>query len=204
MARSAINFPESCPDGAGPCGCDRRKFYTIASAEIPDLPEEWQYAHAEMPPDALTILDLLEFSARNIANPIKRGYHGFFGHYHLDFQRDEGLKEFVADVNRLLARNGIGFELTAEGKAMRLGPALLRDALANALFHSGDIETDRLLEEFRVVLFCRRTSKIGATASRNYGTLSSASKHLSLGPISERRQQHFLTRPYKRLGSGFF
>ena len=69
-----------------------------------------------MPPDALTIFDLLEFSARNIANPIKRGYHGFFGHYHLDFQRDEGLKEFVADVNRLLARNGIGFELTAEGK----------------------------------------------------------------------------------------
>ena len=142
-------FPESCHDGAGPCGCDRRKFYTIASAEIPDLPEDWQYAHAETPPDALTILDLLEFCARNIASPIKRGYHGFFGHYHLDFQRDEGLKEFVADVNRLLARNGIGFELTAEGTAMRLGPALLRDALANALFYSGDTETDRLLEESR-------------------------------------------------------
>jgi hypothetical protein len=93
------------------------------------------------------ILDLLEFCARNVARPIRRGYHSFFGHYHLDFQRDEGLKEFVADVNRLLARNGIGFELTDEGKATRLGPVLLRDALAGALFHSGDAETDRLLED---------------------------------------------------------
>ena len=99
------------------------------------------------------ILDLLEFCARNVATPIKRGYHGFFSHYHLDFEHDEGLKEFVADVNRLLARNGIGFELTAEGKAMRLGPAVLRVALADALFRSGDAETDRLLEDSRRLIF---------------------------------------------------
>ena len=142
-------FPEPCPDGAGPCGCDRRKFNTIASAEIPDLPEEWLFAYAETPPDPLTILDLLEFCARNVATPIKRNYHSFFQHYHLDFDRDEGVREFVADVNRLLARNGIGFELTTEGKAKRIGPPLLRDVLADALFHSGDAETDRLLEDSR-------------------------------------------------------
>jgi hypothetical protein len=142
-------FPAACPDGAGPCGCDARKFDAIARAEIPELPDQWLNAYTEAMPDTLMILDLLEFCARNVARPIKGGYHGFFGHYHLSFDRDEGLKEFVADVNRLLARNGIGFELTAEGKAIRLGPALLRDALADAWFHSGDPETDRLLEDSR-------------------------------------------------------
>ena len=57
-------FPEACPDGAGPCGCDRRKFDAIARAEIPELAEEWLYAYAETAPDVLTILDLLEFCAR--------------------------------------------------------------------------------------------------------------------------------------------
>jgi hypothetical protein len=142
-------FPEACPDGAGPCGCDGQKFDMIARAEIPELPEQWLYAYAEAPPDVLIILDLLEFCARNVARPIQAGYHPFFGHYHLRFDHDEGLKELVADVNRLLARNGIGFELTAEGRAMRLGPAALRDAVADALFHSGDAETDRLLEDSR-------------------------------------------------------
>lgn len=120
----------------------------MARAEIPELPEQWLYMNAEAP-DTVMVLDVLEFCARNVARPVKRGYHGFFTHYHLGFERNEGLNEFVADVNRLLARNGIGFELTAEGKATRLGPALLRNALANALFHSGDVETDRLLEDSR-------------------------------------------------------
>jgi hypothetical protein len=142
-------FPAACPDGAGPCGCDAEKFDMLARAEIPELPEQWLWPRAETLPDPLTILDILEFCARNVAKPIQAGYHSFFGHHHLRFERDEGLKEFVIDVNRLLARNGIGFELTAEGKAMRLGPALLRAALAAALFHSGDPETDRLLEDSR-------------------------------------------------------
>jgi hypothetical protein len=63
------------------------------------------------------------------------------------------LNEFVADVNRLFARNGIAFELTSEGKATRFGPPLLRDALADALFHTGDAETDRLLEDSRGLIF---------------------------------------------------
>jgi hypothetical protein len=142
-------FPEACPDGAGPCGCDGRKFDVIARAEIPELGENWLYSDADGRPDTLTILDVLEFSARNIASLSRAAITGFFGHYHLDFARDEGLSEFIADVDRLLARNGIGFELTAEGRAVRLGPPHLREALALAVFHTGDGETDRLLEEAR-------------------------------------------------------
>src|ERR1700722_10587608 len=85
-------FPEACSDGAGPIGCDVRKFDAIARAEIPELSEYWLNADAEAPPDTLVILDLLEFCARNVAKPVKRNYHSFFGHYHLNFERDEGLK----------------------------------------------------------------------------------------------------------------
>ena len=102
-------FPQACPDGAGPCGCDWRKFDGMARAEIPELPESWLNSDGEGLPETLTILDVLEFCARNVAKPIKCDYHAFFRHYHLDFERDEGLREFVADVNRLLARNGHRF-----------------------------------------------------------------------------------------------
>ena len=139
-----FKFPEACPDGAGAYGCDARKFNTIIRAEIPDLPEHWLIDDPEEPLDPTIILDVLEFCARNVARPVKGHFHSFFGHFHLNFERAEGLEEFVTDVNRLLARNGIAFELTNEGKATRLGPALLRDALADTLFHTGDAETDRL------------------------------------------------------------
>jgi|AGTN01.2.fsa_nt_gi hypothetical protein len=142
-------FPENCHDGAGPCGCDQRKFDELARAEIPNLPETWLRRGEEAVPDVLTILDVLEFSARAVAKPVKGGYHSFFQHYHLDFDREPGLREFVADVNRLFARNGIAFELTTEGRAVRTGPALLREALTHAAFHTGDAETDRLLEDAR-------------------------------------------------------
>ena len=144
-----FKFPEVCPDGAGPYGCDGRKFHTIEHAEIPDLPENWMIDDPGAMPDTLAILDLLEFCARNVAKPIKGRFHSFFDHYHLSFEREEGLIEFVADVNRLFARNGIAFEMTDEGRINRLGPALLRDALAVASFHTGDLETDRLLEDSR-------------------------------------------------------
>jgi hypothetical protein len=140
-------FPAMCPDGAGPCGCDPQKFNAIARAEIPELGEHWLNSFSDEPLDTIAILDLLEFCARNLAKPINRGYHSFFGHYHLSFERDEGLGEFVADVNRLLVRNGIAFELTPQGKASRLGPALLRAALTDALFHTGDFEVDSLLRD---------------------------------------------------------
>lgn len=144
-----FKFPEVCPDGAGPYGSDARKFDTMIRAEIPELPEHWMIADTEAPVDTITILDVMEFCARNVARPIKGRFHSFFGHHHLTFERDEGLAEFVSDVNRLFARNGIAFELTSEGKAARLGPALLRDALADTQFHTGDAETDRLLEDAR-------------------------------------------------------
>ena len=139
-------YPDMCPDGAGPSGTDARAFWRIAAAEIPELPDSIR-PH-EMP-DTIVVLDLLEFCARSVGKPIQGGYHSYFNHYHLDFDRDAGLAEFVASVNRLFARNGIALELTTAGLAQRLGPPGLREALRDAVFHTGDDDTDRLLEDAR-------------------------------------------------------
>ncbi|MBP2450074.1 AbiJ-NTD4 domain-containing protein [Rhizobium leguminosarum] len=140
------SFPDMCVDGRGPFGTDAAAFWRTARAEIPDLPEN---IIADEVPDLLVILDLLEFCARSVAQPIQRDFHSYFGHYHLDFDRDAGLAEFVASVDRLFARNGVAFELTAEGIVRRLGPPTLGDTLRQAVFHTGDAVTDRLLEDAR-------------------------------------------------------
>ncbi len=139
-------YPEMCDDGRGPCGTDRDAFWLTAHAEIPDLPE---HVRDREVPDMYAILDLLEFGARAVAQPIQRNYHEFFGHYHLDFKRDVGLTDFISTVNRLFARNGIAFKLTSEGSIQRLGPPGLREELRQAVFQTGDVETDRLLEDSR-------------------------------------------------------
>lgn len=132
-----------CTDGPRPCGTDSAAFWRIARAEIPDLPE---YMRHDEVPDLLVILDLLEFCATSIAQPIQRDFHSHFGHYHLDFDRPAGLAGFVASVDRLFARNGIALELTAEGVARRLGAPALRDELRQAVFHTRDADTAGFLK----------------------------------------------------------
>ena len=136
-------FPDQCPDGKGPCGCDSHSFGRILEAEIPSI--EWPISYSEHP-DTPVILDLLEFCASAVGEPIEGSYHQFFGHYHLSWDRESGLAKFVEDVNLLFSRNGIAYELTAEGEARRVLPQPLADALSLTEFATGDVETDRLLE----------------------------------------------------------
>lgn len=143
-------FPLHCDDGPVPYGTNRRAFWQIAHAEIPDLPDEideWSK------PDAITILDLLQFCAHSVSTPIQEDYHGYMKHYHLSFDREDGLNDFVLTVNRLFARNGIAFELSKEGYAERLGPAVLAEGLRESVFKTGDGHLDELLERARVLFF---------------------------------------------------
>lgn len=94
-------------------------------------------------------MDLLEFVASAVGQPERGGWHSYFSHYHLSWNREVGLAGFVDDVNRLFVRNGIAFELTPSGQARRLLPEPLRDILTGAVFRTGDGETDRLLETAR-------------------------------------------------------
>lgn len=67
----------------------------------------------------------------------------------MSWNRDGGLARFVADVNLLFRRNAIAYELTSSGQARRLLPQPVADVLGWAMFHTGDAETDRLLEAAR-------------------------------------------------------
>jgi hypothetical protein len=141
-----LRFPERCPDGNGPCGCDEQAFRRVLMAEVPWI--EWPLAPTEAP-DTPVILDLLEFCARAVGEPIQGTYHSFFGHHHLSWDREAGLGRFVADVNTLFRRNAVSFELKLTGEARRVLPAPLAEAVGWTLFHTGDIEADRLLEAAR-------------------------------------------------------
>lgn len=153
-----INFPATCNDGDGIIGADRRAFALAAQADIPEL--EWPLVTEKraddlfdlspsfpFAPPTLVILDLVEFCHRNVGQPIKGHYHQYFGHHHLTFDREAGQREFKAQMNRILARNGLGYELRADGTVARLAPPVLREALAAAVFMTGDATLDQLLNE---------------------------------------------------------
>lgn len=141
-----LRFPEQCADGYGPCGCDFQAFSRMLGAEVPWI--EWPLSVDEAP-ETPVILDLLEFCAGAVGEPIQGGYHSYFGHHHLSWDRDAGLARFVADVNLLFRRNSVAYELTSSGQARRLLPQPIADALGWAMFQTGDAETDRLLEAAR-------------------------------------------------------
>lgn len=141
-----FRFPDQCPDGYGPCGCDRQAFGRVLGAEVPFI--EWPISHSELPKTP-AILDLIEFCATAVGQPIEGSFHSYFGHHHLSWDRESGLARFVGEVNLLFARNGIAYELTAEGQARRLLPQPLAEARSWTVFATGDLETDRLLEVAR-------------------------------------------------------
>ena len=135
-------FPNKCDDGGAVFGCNWRAFGLVLRAEVPGI--EWPLPDQGPPPTDI-ILDLLEFCAGAVGEPIKRDYHSFFKHHHLSWNREAGLARFRSDVNRIFARNGVAYELTDDGRARRLLPEPLAKALRSTVFKTGDDETDRLL-----------------------------------------------------------
>ena len=79
--------------------------------------------------------------------PVRGSYHGFFKHHHLSFDGDAGRQEFQETINRIFRRNGLAYELTAQGRVERLAPPVLREELASAQFHTPDPELNRMLEQ---------------------------------------------------------
>ena len=140
-------FPLSCSDSPTlGCGTDIRAFAIRLAGEIPnlDLPLD-----AHTLPETINILDLLEFCAKAVGETEKGNWHDYMRHYHLTWDRDPGLARFVDDVNLILARNGVAFELNATGQARRLLPPHLGQLLTTAVFRTGEAHTDALLEDAR-------------------------------------------------------
>jgi len=159
-------YPEGCPDAATTViGTDSRAFGLAAIAEIPGLSEAepsgrtgyglsdeftgWPLRPDAVPP-TLAVLDLIEFCHRHIAEPIPGNNHSYFGHRHIkEFDRPSGRKRWRKDVNRLLGRNGVAYEITKKGEVIRLGTPVVSEVVMAALFDTGDDELDELLDRAR-------------------------------------------------------
>lgn len=139
-------FPLQCSDGRGVSGCNRQLFALAIKSEVPDI--LWPLNHDEVP-STLAILEFMEFCHRVVAKAIEGDYHSFFGHSHLSFEREAGQLIFRQDINPIFARNGLVYEIMANGEIVRLAPTVLRESLVTAMLVTGDSELDTLLETAR-------------------------------------------------------
>lgn len=144
-------YPTPCEDGRGPVGADAQALWQGMRAEIPRLQERElpPWYHGEEIPRTLDVLDMIEFCWRCVGKPIQGSYHSFFQHYHLRYDVEAGRDQFREDVNRILRRNGLAFELKEDGSIERLAPPVLREELASAHFRTGDSVLNRMLETAR-------------------------------------------------------
>ncbi len=148
-------YPITCDDGGGITGTNEGAFEKAMRADIPSLQaREYQSflgnrTWNKKPQRTLDILDMIEFCWRCIGKPIRKEYHEYYKHQHLDFDIEAGQDEFRDDINRIFRSNGLVYELTEQGRIERLVSPVLREELASAQFRTGDDELDRMLETAR-------------------------------------------------------
>lgn len=140
------DFPEECRDGEGTTGTDEYTMRLALDGELSGLP--WPPNAGEIPP-TLVVLDFMEFCHRHVVKPIQVSRHSFYRHNHLAFDREAGQSEFRDTINRIFSRNGVAYELQADGKIQRLAPPVLRETLATSEFNTGDAELDTMLASAR-------------------------------------------------------
>jgi hypothetical protein len=141
-------FSMECTDGGGQSiGCDPERLKRGLAAYKVIWPRDWPNRKDEVPSDP-QLFDLIEFLYEHAGLPKAYAHHSFFGHDHLTYDEEAGRAKFEADINRLFARNGLAFELQ-HGEVTRMAPSGLQEALASAIFKTGDADLDRLLETAR-------------------------------------------------------
>ena len=140
-------FPENCPDGQITVGTNTTLFWDRVKAEIPDLDYSPYPSWGSIHPSTISILDFLEFVGRYVCKPYRHEnrYHSFYKHYHIVFNREVGLEEFVADVNLIFSRNQLAFEMTPTGKIQRSLSAPVAAMISSSHFNTGDQVLDNLL-----------------------------------------------------------
>lgn len=153
------SFPQECPDGHAICGNDTDILKSAIEAEIEGLSwplqrdevdeDDFRRAREPWAPPTLVALDFIEFVWRNVARPVPGKLHDYYRHHHLSFDSAEGRFAFVTDVNRILGRNGLAYEITESGEVRRILPAIIGDLLARTYFRTGDQLLDVMLEETR-------------------------------------------------------
>ena len=131
-------------------GTNFRAFWDAMRSEIPGLPEDmWPLLSQDEPPSTLITMDIIEFCWRAVGKPIQLGYHDYHKHYHFNYDIEGGRQEIGEAVNRIFRRNGLAFELTGAGEIQRLAPLVLREALIQTVFATGNSDLDTMLESAR-------------------------------------------------------
>jgi hypothetical protein len=142
----ARDFPEYCEDGPWIISASQPQIYNLLNGLVPEL-GGWPRAGER--PRTPVALDLIDFVAQRVAEPVRNGYHQHFDHWHLEFDEEAGQAKFRSDIDEVFARNGVAFEIGPDNRVRRLGPPVVRETLRAALFNTGDRETDALLEVAR-------------------------------------------------------
>jgi hypothetical protein len=139
----AEDFPLVCDDGGLAYATDRDALMSTIAGEIPDLPSPLV---GHILPPTLPVLDLLEFLQRHASKVTRVERHNYFAHDHLRFDRELGSIEMRESINRLLARNGVAYELDPHGRIIRVGAAPVRKLLRQELPPTRDASLDELIE----------------------------------------------------------
>lgn len=133
-----LSFPNKCDDG-----------YVYAGTNVQNLKVTMRGYQLLLPwdPEPYSdeqVFDLIEFSYEYIAEPKTIEFHRYMGHHHYSYDQETGRLQFANDVNRILERNGIAFELS-KGEVVRLSSAVLNYTLIQFDFNTGDIALDNML-----------------------------------------------------------
>jgi len=142
----ARNFPEYCDDGPWIIRASQPDIYNLLSSLVPEL-GGWPQAGSL--PRTPVALDLIDFIAQRVAEPVPRSYHKYFDHWHLKFDEAVGREKFRSEIDQVFARNGIAFEIGPDNRVRRLGPPIVGASLRAVVFATGERETDALLEAAR-------------------------------------------------------
>jgi hypothetical protein len=141
-----VSFPAQCVEDHAVIGTDRRVLEQAVKGYFPAL--EWPL-NADRLPEGFTALDVIEFTYQNIGSPIVVRHHPFYRHDHVRYEKDRGRAEFREQINLVLTRNRLAYELGENGQVVRLVPPVLKEALSEAAFKTGDGTLDEMLETAR-------------------------------------------------------
>jgi hypothetical protein len=144
-------FPVTCDESHAVVATDRAKMLNLAVGLVPGIAAAFENAHLGVNalPPTVAILELIEFCYDRVAAVTARRSHHFWKHDHLTFSQSDGRRMFSDEVNQLLARQGLVYELGLDGKIVRPAPVVLREQLGTELFSTGDDVLDALLEKAR-------------------------------------------------------
>lgn len=144
------HFGEDCYDKKGRYGFDESQFARYLEARMPGL--QWPSNSSGLTSEQ--VFDLVEVVANCISKPVRGIDHSYFSHVDFHhFDRASGLSDFVEQVDFVLARNGIGFKLKADGHLSRVDNPLGSAQVSRMRIESGDAVLDdfmvRAVERFR-------------------------------------------------------